>query len=99
MLGRHVYRVTPVGAGGWTVHKEGEQRGRGERPTQAAAIDYAAELAAHDEPSRLVVEDANGALIEERMFGLDDSALPGDSARPGLGHAPGKGPGKGKNKD
>ena len=76
MLGRHVYRVTER-ADEWIVRKDGEAAARGARPDRAAALAYACALAAVDEPSRVVVETAEGTLADERVFGTD----------PGLGDA------------
>jgi hypothetical protein len=83
MLGRHVYRVRPLETGGWQVHKEGEETGRGTRRSQRDAVTLAEQLAAGDEPSRIVVEDERGAIVEERLFGEDDTAAIGDPAPPG----------------
>jgi hypothetical protein len=71
VLGRHVYRVTPLAQNGWSVQKEGETTARGHWPTRDAAVRQACELAAADEPSRLVVEDPAGTIAEERLFGVD----------------------------
>ena len=80
MLGRHVYRVRPNATGGWSVQKEGEPNARGERASRADAHAWAAELAASDEPSRLLVEDGHGAIAEERSFGTDAAdAIAGDT--------------------
>ena len=78
MLGRHVYRVRPLETGGWQVEKEGEEAGRGIRRTQGDAVILAEQLAAGDEPSRIVVEDEGGAIVEERLIGEDDTAALGD---------------------
>jgi hypothetical protein len=71
MLGRHVYRVAPLETGGWAVQKEGEATARGSRDTREEAVKFAWELAAADEPSRVVVEDTTGAIVDEREFGID----------------------------
>lgn len=71
MLGRHVYRVKALETGGWSVRKEGEATARGSRATRDDAVSFAAELAAEDEPSKVVVEAANGAIADERLFGAD----------------------------
>ncbi len=71
MLGRHVYRVRPHASGGWIVQKDGETSERGDRASRAEAVAWANDLAAADEPSRLVVEDRHGAISEERVFGTD----------------------------
>jgi hypothetical protein len=71
MLGRHVYRVAPLAAGGWSVRKDGEATALGSRPTREDASGYAFELAAVDEPSKVIVEDERGAIAAERSFGDD----------------------------
>lgn len=70
MLGRHIYRVSPAGDG-WSVQKEGEAAPRGSWPTREAATRQAWDLAAADEPSKLVVEDPAGTIADERLFGAD----------------------------
>jgi len=72
MLGRHVYRVKPV-AEAWSVAKEGETKPRGTRPSRGAAVAFACDLALADQPSRVVVEERNGTLADERSFGSDAS--------------------------
>ena len=86
MLGRHVYRVRPLETGGGQVAKDGEESGRGTRRSQRDALAFAEQLAAADEPSRIVVEEAGGAIAEERLFGEDDSAALGADHTP-LGSA------------
>jgi hypothetical protein len=71
MLGRHVYRVSPAAKGEWLVAKEGEAQPRGTRPSRDAAVKYACDLAAADEPSKVSVEDGQGKLADERIFGVD----------------------------
>jgi hypothetical protein len=70
MLGRHVYRVTPLGTG-WRVAKDGENSPRGERDSREDAIALACELAKKDEPARVTVEDVGGHVAEEHRFGVD----------------------------
>jgi hypothetical protein len=76
MLGRHVYRVSPLATGGWSVRKEGEATARGSRDNRDEAAEFACELAAKDEPSKVVVEDTDGTLVEERSFGVDSGLMP-----------------------
>ncbi len=76
MLGRHVYRVSPLETGGWSVRKDVEATARGSRDTQHEAADYAALLAAADLPSKVIVEDAKGAIADERLFGRDAGDSP-----------------------
>ncbi len=70
MLGRHIYRVQPDG-GRWTVRKEGEIQPRGDFARRKEALTAACRLAEADQPSRVVVADGDGALVEERLFGRD----------------------------
>jgi hypothetical protein len=62
MLGRHVYLVSPLATGGWSVRKEGEATHRGSRATREEATRYAEELATADEPSKVIVEDTGGTI-------------------------------------
>jgi len=70
MLGRHVYRVHPVGAG-WTVTKDGEDHPRGEFPGREEAIAEAVRLAGFDEPDKVTVDRGGGTIAEEWLFGSD----------------------------
>jgi hypothetical protein len=70
MLGRHEYRVRPEN-GRWTVSKEGEDRARGEFPDRQTATAQACRLAESDEPSRVTIDDGEGRILEERLFGAD----------------------------
>jgi Uncharacterized protein conserved in bacteria (DUF2188) len=70
MLGRHVYRVHQE-AGRWTVAKEGEAQPFGEFAAREEAIAQACKLAGSDQPSRVVVDDGDGVILEERLFGSD----------------------------
>ena len=70
MLGRHVYRVHPAG-GSWTIAKEGEVQSRGRFTGREKAIVEACRLADADQPSRVVVDDGDGVILEERLFGAD----------------------------
>jgi len=74
MLGRHVYRVTSPSDGKWIVTKEGEDRSLGSRPSRDAAAELAFEFATADQPSKVVVENPDGTLEDERAFG-DDPGL------------------------
>jgi hypothetical protein len=67
MLGRHVYRVHST-EGRWTVTKEGEAQPRGG-------------FAQADEPSRVTVDNGDGIILEERLFGSDLSEELGSPAR------------------
>ena len=73
MLGRHVYRVSPLDNGGWSVHKEGEETSRGSRASREEATRFACQLAAADEPSKVVIEEGHGAIADERLFGEDSA--------------------------
>jgi Uncharacterized protein conserved in bacteria (DUF2188) len=70
MLGRHSYRVHPSDAG-WIVVKEGETQPRARFDGCDAAVAEACRLAAADEPSRVTVDDGEGRITEERLFGAD----------------------------
>ena len=70
MLGRHVYRVHPE-EGRWTVTKDGESQPRGAFADRAEAIAEACRLADADQPSRVIIDDGAGAIVEERLFGTD----------------------------
>jgi Uncharacterized protein conserved in bacteria (DUF2188) len=70
MLGRHVYRVHPTEEG-WTVTKEGEDRPRAEFPEREKAIAEAVRLAGSDEPAKVTVDNDDGTIAEEWLFGSD----------------------------
>ncbi len=70
MLGRYVYRVTPAPGGGWIVLKEGESSPETSE-TREAAVAIACALAATDQPSKVVIDNPDGTIAEERVFGTD----------------------------
>jgi hypothetical protein len=70
MLGRHVYRVH-LGDGSWSVTKEGESEPRGTFGSREEALAEACRLAQADQPSRVSVDDGDGIIVEERLFGAD----------------------------
>ncbi|MBV9858569.1 MAG: DUF2188 domain-containing protein [Alphaproteobacteria bacterium] len=70
MLGRHVYRVHSED-GRWTVLKEGEDRPRGTFVNRSEAVSEAARLAGSDQPSKVVIDNGDGTLGEEQLFGAD----------------------------
>lgn len=72
MLGRHVYRVHPAD-GRWTITKEGEAQARGAFARRDEALDEARRLAEADKPSRVTVDDGDGIIVEEHLFGADVS--------------------------
>jgi hypothetical protein len=78
MLGRHVYRVTPSAEGAWTVRKDGDVGTHREGRNRREAFDLACELARRDEPSKVVVENGDGTIAEEQVFGIDDGLLSDD---------------------
>jgi hypothetical protein len=51
--------------------KDGETAARGHRSTREAAVEYAWALAGADLPSKVVVEERNRAIVDERLFGTD----------------------------
>jgi hypothetical protein len=73
MLGRHVYRVHPTERG-WTVTKEGEDHPRSGFPDRNEAIAEAVRLAGSDEPAKVTVDNGDGTIAEERLFGTDPVA-------------------------
>ena len=70
MLGRHVYRVH-AHDGRWTVAKEGESQPRGTFASREQALTEACQLAEADQPSRVTIDDGDGVILEERLFGAD----------------------------
>ena len=72
MLGRHVYRVH-LAESRWSVTKEGEGQPRGAFGGRDEAIAEACRLADADQPSRVTVDDGDGIITEERLFGADAS--------------------------
>jgi hypothetical protein len=70
MLGRHVYRVHPS-AECWTVTKEGEDRPRGGFTRREQAISAAVRLAESDEPAKVVIDNGDGTIANEWLFGAD----------------------------
>jgi hypothetical protein len=70
MLGRHVYRVH-LADGRWSVTKDGEGEARGAFGGRDDALKEACRLAEADKPSRVTVDDGDGVIVEERLFGAD----------------------------
>src|SRR5262249_47574498 len=70
MLGRHVYRVQSSEAG-WIVIKEGEERPRPQFDGREAAIAEAVRLAGSDQPAKVIVDNGDGTIIAEWLFGSD----------------------------
>ncbi len=70
MLGRHVYRVHPAD-GGWTITKEGESETRGRFGGRDEAVAEACRLADADQPSRVLVDNGDGVILQEQLFGSD----------------------------
>ena len=70
MLGRHVYRVHSTEQG-WTVTKEGEDHPRGGFSEREEAVAEAVRLAGSDEPAKVTVDNGDGAIVEEWLFGTD----------------------------
>jgi Uncharacterized protein conserved in bacteria (DUF2188) len=77
MLGRHVYRVHSTDAG-WTVTKEGEDRPRASFAGREEAIAEAVRLAGRDEPAKVTVDNGDGTISEEWLFGSDPLEALGD---------------------
>lgn len=72
MLGRHVYRVHLQGEE-WIVSKDGEEAPRGNFTHREAAVAEALRLARSDQPARVMIDNDDGSIAEERLFGLDPS--------------------------
>jgi hypothetical protein len=73
MLGRHVYRVSLAG-GVWNITKEGETAagaGQSGFVDREAALAEACRRAEADKPSRVIVDDGDGKILEEQLFGSD----------------------------
>jgi Uncharacterized protein conserved in bacteria (DUF2188) len=70
MLGRHVYRVH-LSEESWTVTKEGEDNPRGGFPGRDEAIAEAVRLAESDEPAKVTIDNGDGTIAEEWLFGTD----------------------------
>ena len=70
MLGRHVYRVRPTDQG-WTLTKEGEDHPRADFAGREDAIAEAVRLAEADEPAKVVIDNGNGTITDEWLFGAD----------------------------
>jgi hypothetical protein len=95
MLGRHVYRVSPRENGEWGVHKDGEPTARASRSSREQAAQLACELAAQDEPSKVIIEEGGGTIADERLFGADtalelERRLEGDTSPPPAGEPLGR---------
>ncbi len=72
MLGHHVYRVRPEGDE-WAVVKEGEDRARASFEHRAGAIAEAMRLAHIDQPAKVMIDNPDGSIAEERVIGRDAS--------------------------
>lgn len=75
------------------MRKDGEAVACGRRPSREQATELAFELAAQDEPSKVVVEAGGGTIADERLFGADtalelERRLEGDTSPPPAGEPP-----------
>ena len=70
MLGRHSYRVHPE-QDRWVVRKEGEAEPCARCDSRESAFAEACRLAAADEPSRVTIDDGDGKILDEQLFGAD----------------------------
>ena len=70
MLGRHVYRVHPT-EGRWTITKEGESQPRASFAYRDEALAEARQLADADQPSKVTLDNGDGIILEEELFGRD----------------------------
>jgi hypothetical protein len=72
MLGHHVYRVRPEGEE-WVVVKEGEDGSRGSFGDREEAVAEAIRLARSDQPAKVMIDNDDGTIAEERVIGRDSS--------------------------
>ena len=70
MLGRHVYRVEPR-ADRWTIKKEGGGQPLGGFASREDAMAEARRLADANQPSKIILGDGDGIILEEHLFGDD----------------------------
>jgi len=70
MLGRHVYRVHPMEAR-WTVTKDGESQPRASFASREEALAEAQRLADANQPSKVTLDNGDGIILEEHLFGTD----------------------------
>ena len=70
MLGRHVYRVHPIDRR-WTLTKEGEDHPRADFAGREDAIAEAVRLAEADEPAKVIIDNGDGTITDEWLFGAD----------------------------
>ena len=73
MLGRHVYRVHSTGER-WEVIKEGEEDPRAVFRQREEAIAEAFRLAGSDQPAKVTIDNGDGTIAQEHLFGADASA-------------------------
>jgi Uncharacterized protein conserved in bacteria (DUF2188) len=72
MLGHHVYRVRPEGEE-WTIIKDGEDHSRSHFDNRDDAIAEAMRLARSDKPAKVMIDNDDGSIAEERVIGRDSS--------------------------
>jgi Uncharacterized protein conserved in bacteria (DUF2188) len=70
MLGRHIYRVH-LTRESWAVTKEGEDHPRAEFPEREEAIAEAVRQAESDEPAKVIIDNGDGTIANEWLFGAD----------------------------
>jgi hypothetical protein len=70
MLGRHVYRVHPTEER-WIVTKEGESEPRASFASREQALAEARRLADADQPSKVTLDNGDGIILDEQLFGRD----------------------------
>jgi hypothetical protein len=70
MLGRHVYRVHPTEER-WIVTKEGEREPRAGFASREQALTEARRLADADQPSKVTLDNGDGIILDEQLFGSD----------------------------
>jgi hypothetical protein len=72
MLGRHVYRVHADGDE-WMVTKDGEEHSRAVFASREEAVTEGIRLARSDLPAKVRIDNTDGSIAEERLFGHDPS--------------------------
>ena len=70
MLGRHVYRVHPTEERG-IVTKEGESEPRASFASREQALAEARRLADSDQPGKVTLDNGDGIILDEQLFGRD----------------------------
>jgi hypothetical protein len=75
MPGRHVFEVTGLPDGSWALCESGKDAIGKSFADQAEALVHAERLARAAQPSKIIVENADGTIDHERVFGTDVDIL------------------------